>query len=200
MSFEDAEELSRMMYKATGFKCEIMEAKSDFPPRSDHAKWYLLVNGEIPKVYHCRLVWKDKLGRIRVESMYLGNKTEWLGQDYGEEAAIVAEIPGGSDLLSVREYFAEKYPLEAERLEAYDKIVKSVSSDRGINLELGRNADDSTVTLFMVATIEVKDLIEKQKVQEIKRNLRGLKQAVDRIFKCETRLRNRLERRGAGKG
>jgi hypothetical protein len=193
ISFENAKDLSTLISRVTGFECEINEATADFPPHSDSAKWYLLVNGDISKVYHARLVWMDSRGRIRIESMYLGNKTEWLLEDYGEEAAGKAVVPNDSGLQSVKDFFSRNYPLEAERLESYEKIVEKISSEYGISMVLGRPDGDSTVTLHVIATIDVEGLAEEEKVKRIEDNLKGLEQAVSLVFQREEQLRKKQE-------
>lgn len=191
MPFDDAEALCKTLSKITSFKYEIMEAEPDFPPPSDNAKWYLLVNDEISKIYHSRLIWIDKYGRIEIQSMYLGNTNEWIEQDYGEGGAAAAMNPGGSDLKSVRKYLAEHYPLANKRLEAYQKILDEISSKYGISLELVCTGGKFVATFFMGATIDVKDLDEQQKMERIKLNLKGLKEALERIMKYEIKLEKR---------
>ena len=191
MSFDDAQTLCKTLSKITSFTYEIMEAKPDFPPPSDNAKWYLLVQGEIPEIYHSRLIWIDKDGRIEIESMYLSNTDEWIEQDYGEEGAAAATNPGGSDLKAVRKYLAEQYPLADKRLEAYQKTLDEISSKYGISLDLVCTGGKFVATFFMGATIDVKDLDEQQKMERIKLNLKGLKEALKRIMKYEIKLEKR---------
>jgi len=191
MPFDDAEALRKTLSKITSFRYEIMEAKPDFPPPSENAKWYLLVNEEISKIYHSRLIWIDKEGRIKIESMYLGNTDEWIEQDYGEEGATSAMNPAGSDLMAVREYLAEHFPLEYERLETYQKILDDISSKYGITLGLSCTGGKFVATFFMGATIEVKGMNEEEKAKRIRLNLKGLKEALRRISEHEIELEKR---------
>src|SRR5271170_7960506 len=87
MNFSDADALIKILSKVADFRYVIEESLPDFPPPSDNAKWYLLVNDAIEKIGHVRLIWVDGDGKIRTESMDLGSTVEWIEQDYGEEKA-----------------------------------------------------------------------------------------------------------------
>jgi len=133
-------------------------------------------------------MWIDKEGLIRIESMYLGNTTEWLERDYGEDAAATATNPGGSDLAAVRKYLVDKYPMEDERLGAYQEILDDVSSKYGLRLAVRCQGGSLVATFFIGATIDVNGLSEEQEAERITRNLKGLKEVWNRIGDYETEL------------
>ncbi len=185
VSFRAAEELSKTLSQITGFRYKVMKAKPDFPPPSDHAEWYLIAQGPISEIYHARLTWLTKDSLIRIESMYLGNTTEWIERDYGEEAAAAAINPGGSNFQSVLDHLAKQSPRESERLDAYQRILEDVSSKYGVILELTCKGGKFVATFFMGAAINVKDMREDQKAESIKRNLAALRETWDRIREYE---------------
>jgi len=191
MFLNDAEALRKTLTKIINFKYEIIEDGSDFSPNSDDARWYLLVNEEIPKIYHARIIWLDKDDSIRIESMYLGNTTEWIGQDYGEDGVIAATRLDYPDLQSTRKVFAENFPREARRIDAYQEILDDISSKYGIHLELICKGGKMGATFFMGAIVKTKDTDDEEKAERIKRNLKGLKEALKRMEGYEAKQRKR---------
>jgi hypothetical protein len=186
---KDAEKLGSLVSKITGAKYEMVEARPNSPFNS--TGWYLLIEDEIPKIAHTRKVWFDNEKNIRIESMYLGNTTEWIEQKYGEEGVMVATKLYYPDLQSTQKMLSERFPLAGELLEACRRIIDEISSKYGIHLEIRSTGGKIVTTFFMGATINVKGLNEEQKVERIKRNLAGLKEAWDRIGDYEAEWQKR---------
>jgi hypothetical protein len=164
----DSEALRQFMSRTADSRYEVMKPSPEFPGPSDQAKWYLLALGKSSEIAHRRLVWIDPAGRIRIESMYLGETHERLKPLDAREESI--PIPGTIDSRS------------------YQSVLDEVSARREIRLELGHNRDTSSAP-FIVAAIDAKGLREEQKSDLVKRNLEGLKEAWEKIRDFEERAR-----------
>jgi hypothetical protein len=186
----NAESFKRMISELTQTRYTVVEALPEFPPPSDQSTWYLLSLGEIPETAHAHKVWIDGQGRIRIESMYLGNTSEWIEYEYGEEEADAVELDY-PDLQSTRKILEKRFPLADKYLGAYQSILDEVSAKYGISLEMRCQGGKMVATFFMDATIDVKNIDEKQKAERIKLNLDGLKEAWDRISKYEAERERR---------
>ena len=187
----NTESFRRMLSELTKAEYTVVEAFPEFPPASDQSTWYLLSLGEIPKTAYAHKAWMDKQGRVRIESMYLGNTSELIEHEYGEEGAIASAELVYPDLQSTRKILAQRFPLVDGHLEAYQKILDDVSAKYGINLEIRCQGEKVVTTFFMGATIEVNELDKEQKMERIKLNLKGLREAWKRIGKYEIELEKR---------
>lgn len=180
-----AESFRGFMSEITNLEYTIVKSREDFPPPADNSKWYLYAQGEPSAVNHARLLWIARDELILIQSMSLGDTSDWIYSDYGEKAVAVSANPGDSDLRLVRQYLIERFPLVDQRLDAYQKILDDVSSKYGIKLAIRVQGDTLLATFFVVAKIEGRDLKENQRPEAIRRNLKGLKEAWDRISEDE---------------
>jgi hypothetical protein len=175
-----AEELSRVLAEITRFRFSVEEATPGSKPSTDDSKWYLLADEDVSKVYHSRMYWITQDGTLHILSMYLGNLTEFIEDEYHQSAADVPN-PGGSDLAAVREYFAKTLPLVEERLGAYQNIIEDVAYHRHVEMDLMCEGDELTATFFMKSDVDLNGKDEKQQSILIQGSLNGMKEALDEI-------------------
>jgi hypothetical protein len=180
-----AEELSKFLGGITGLRFSIHDAFPESTAALDGSKWYLIANEDMSRIYHCRLWWMDNKGRLCIESMYLGNLSEFLQVHYDENAVETATNPGGSDLMLVRKYLAENFPLVDERVGAYQSAIEETASTLKIDLRLICKGSSRTATFFMRVTLGLGALDAIQQTEAIKLNLAGLKEALQKIDKYD---------------
>ena len=181
---EEAYSLRDIMSKITGVSYNIRESLPDFPPPADHASWYLL-GSEFrgPRgTAHAQILWEDKNGRVFIQSMYVGNTTEWIGPIYGEEGAIAAMKIDYSDFNRARNTLAERFPAVEKRLREYESILADISSKRQVSLNLRRAGERGVVTFFVVAKIEPRNLTADKKAEILRLNADALKEAWNKII------------------
>jgi len=186
---EEAYSLRDLMSKVTGVAYDVREALPDFPPPADHASWYLLGREfRGPKgVAHADTVWEDRDGRVFIESMYVGNTTEWIEPVYGEKGVIALMKIEHPDVESARKSIAEKFPTVEKRLRYYERTIADISSERKVSLGL-RSVGKGGFTSFIVAKIEAKGLAEEEKEKIFKQNVDALKAAWDKIMRYDERM------------
>jgi flagellin-specific chaperone FliS len=184
---EEAYSLRDTISKVTGVEYDIREALPDFPPHADHASWYLLGREfrEPKGIPYASTIWEDLDGRVYLESMYVGNTTEWIGPAYGEAGIIKGLKIDYSNFDRAKEVLAEMFPLVKKRLDRYETIFTNTSSKYQVNLSLRCAGDMGGATFFIVAKIEGKDLTSEKKVETIKQNVEALKEAWRELAKYD---------------
>ncbi len=180
---EEAYSLRDIMSEVTGVGYDISEALPDFPPPADHASWYLLGREfrEPNGVAHANVVWEDRAGNVFIESMYIGNTTEWIGPAYGEKGAIAAMKIDYSDFNRARKTLAEKFPAVEKRLRDYESILTDISSKRQVSLALRPAGERKVVTFFVVARVDARSLAAGKKAEIIRVNVDTLREAWNEI-------------------
>jgi hypothetical protein len=180
---EEAYSLRDIISKVTGVGYDVREALPDFPPPGNHASWYLLgreFRGPSGTPY-ASTVWEDRDGRVYLESMYIGNTTEWIGPTYGEAGVIRGLKIDYSVFDRARKSLAEMFPLVEERLDRYESILTNTSSKYHVNLRLRCDGGMGGATFFIVAKIEGKGLTAEKKAETIKQNVEALRAAWNEI-------------------
>lgn len=188
---EEAYSLRDIMSKITGVEYDIREALPDFPPPSDCASWYLLGREfRRPKgTPYASTVWEDQDGRVYLESMYIGNTTEWIGPAYGEAGVIKGLKIDYSEFPQARKMLAEMFPLVEKRIDRYEKILVNTSAKYDVNLCLRCAGEKGGATFFIAAKIEGKRLTS-EKEDAIKRNVEALRTAWSEIRQYGGKGRN----------
>ena len=181
----DAKQLVEVLSRVTNYKFVVYDASADFPPPSDNAGWYLLTNEAISEIGHIRLIWIDGKGRVRTQSMYLGNITEWVEPEYGEEGAIRAMKINYKDAASAEQILSEKFPQAVDRLRTFMNIAREASKKYGINIEVTSEGGEGTATFFLDSIIDVRNLDDAQKMERLKHDLYGIRRAWNEIWGYE---------------
>jgi len=182
---EEAYSLRDLISKVTGMEYGIREALPDFPPPADHATWYLLGREfRLPKgVPYANVLWEDAAGNIFIQSIEIGESTDWIGPIYGEEGIIAALRMDYSTPDRGRRAFAKRFPAVEKRISSYEDIISRISLKHRASLSLRWDGEIGSGTFRIEAKISEDGRTEKE--DAMKQNVEALKEAWKEIARYD---------------
>lgn len=140
------------------------------------------------------MVWKGTDDIIQVESMTLGDSSEWIEKDYGEEAVIEIHGKGSPDFSKkeIRVKFAHDFPLTYGRLQEYERIAKEVSARRHVHVRIRFDRGKLITVFSMEARIDYRRSDTEQTIERVLSNVRALKEALAEVDEYEEHRANSL--------
>jgi len=193
----EAETLRRAVSEVINADYETRMAEPNFPPASS-ATWYIFAPdiSQLSKTAPARKIWEDGEGNLYIESIFLGNTTDWIGHHYGEESAIQATRMDFSDFSTVRKELASRFPLFDKDLREYEGMLADVSQKYGVELRMRYDSGKGVAILYMNAKIKTKGLDLQAKIEKVRLNVRALQEALGRVHQYEAGRPQQKMRRG----
>lgn len=199
----EAELFKDKLSTLTAAKFQIMQPESNYPAPKQDVRWYVRCSDilDATSVGYVNVVWKDKESNIWLESIPLGNTSDWIGREYGEQGVIEARRIDLRDFANpnIREKFGKQYPVVLKRLRTYEEILTKVSLKLGVGLEMRYDVSPRIVFFRMRARINRNELNSRRRMKEVKLAVRALKEAYKEIrrheidrFQATTILRRQL--------
>ena len=129
----EAEDVRTAISQLTRAEFEIGDP-GGYPVELGTVSWFLWCPEitQMREIPYINVIWANKEGIIYLDSMPLGNTTNWVESAYGEEAAARAMDLDFGDFAEVRSEFEHDFPLVGKRINEYERIVSNVSDQRAV--------------------------------------------------------------------
>jgi len=154
------------------------------PLSSVHPIWYLacLEITQANKIPYVNTLWKGH-GEIRIESLTLGNTSQWIEQAYGEDAVYLVV---GADLTEFgspdfRNEFLKPFPKIKKTLSRYEQVLRRVSRQRGARLEIRYEGRKGLASFYLDGIVDVNSNDPKLELKNIATAIDAMKEAYQEI-------------------
>jgi len=152
-------------------------------------KWFVACEEAtyVPQTAHADTAWADVDDKkIWLESSIFGFASDFIEEDYGEEASIRFMRMKSHDFSDslFRQEFWKEFPLVMKKFEDYELVASQISSRRDVQLQLKYHEDfgGEEVTLTLVAVIDITEGMDLQsRLKAIEKNVQALKEAYQEI-------------------
>lgn len=183
ISIDEPEMIRDRVSKLTGARFEMREVRNR-PARLVHAIWFMRCREitQSNKIPHVNSLWRED-GEIRIESLTIGNASQWIEQEYGEEAVYPI---AGMDLTDFgiadfRNEFLNPFPKIKDKLDGYERRLRRISKKYGKKLEVRYDGRRGLVTFYLDAIIDAKRGNIEWELESIETAIRALKEAYQEI-------------------
>jgi hypothetical protein len=184
----EQEFVKEALSKATGVHFEVVAPHPAFPLAVDKLEWFMRCRrgDEIAKAPYLNAVWKERGGRIWLESLAVGDTIDWIEMAYGEERAgdsLDLDYSRFDDPVFQAE-FNRRFPIVMGRIREYEAVAAGISKRRRLTLEI-RRAGSKGMLVFTIAALVVtpRSATRESLRSAIRKNVSVLKQAYDVIAK-----------------
>jgi hypothetical protein len=179
----EEEEIRVAISQLTGAKFETREIKT-LPGRFANAMWFMRCREitQANKIPYVNSIWRE-VAEIRVESLTIGNASQWIEQAYGEEAVYPVV---GADLTefasdNFRNEFLKPFPKIKRKLALHEQILRRVSKKRGVQLELRYEGRKGLASFYLDAIVDVDSKSVTIILEDIAISIDALKEAYEQI-------------------
>jgi hypothetical protein len=179
----EAEGVRDTISKLTGAKFEIREAEN-LPERFGHPVWFMRCREitQANKIPHVNSLWRED-GNILIESLTLGNTSQWIEENYGEEAVYPVLDTDITDFANpqFRKEFLRPFPAIQQRLDSYDMILKRVSKKHGTELAIRYDGGKGLAVFYLDATVKSDEKNTRLIIKRLEKAIRALREAYGQI-------------------
>ena len=151
----EATRIRDYVLQLTGARFDI--GGDDLHPRFGNPVWFMRCREilQANKIPHVNAIWREN-GTIRFESLMLGNTSQWIESDYGEEGMyrVVGKDLSRFDNPDFRNEFLKDYPSVKKRLERYERVVSRVSAKHEVALEIRYFGVTGLATFYLDAKFD----------------------------------------------
>jgi len=183
---ESAEEIRQLVSELT--KSTFKLTSSDrYPVPSENVKWFMWCPEitEMREIPYLNVVWADKDDNIYLDSMPIGNTTNWVARDYGEKAAQDAMDLDFSDYPIAISKLEHSFPLVGSRISTLEEIVKEISAKTGLSIEVFHYGRKGRATLRLRGRVSAGDSSGSSssldRMNKIRQSVDALKEAWERV-------------------
>jgi hypothetical protein len=161
------------LLEATGASFEVVAPNPAFPLPVESLEWFMRCRNkdEIEAAPYLNTVWKEKGGRIWMESLALGDTIDWIELDYSrfDEDWFQAD-------------FNRRFPIIMARIREYEGVVAGISKTRRLHLEIRRAGSKGMLVFTIAARVDVPKGAGPESLRStIKKNAQALKEAYEAI-------------------
>jgi len=188
---DEQELVKEALLEATGAHFEVVAPNPAFPLPVESLEWFMRCRNkdEIEAAPYLNTVWKERSGRIWLESLALGDTIDWIELAYGEERAAASLDLDYSrfDDQWFQADFNRRFPIVMARIREYEGVVAGISKTRKVRLEI-RRAGSKGMLLFTIAARldRLKGAGLESLRSAIKKNTSALKEAYEAIANLGT--------------
>jgi hypothetical protein len=175
----EAERIREAVSELTGARFEIRET-SALPAVFARAVWFMRCREitQASKIPYVNCLWREG-NAIRIESLTMGNASQWIEQTYGEEAVYPIV---GADMTEFgsavfRNEFLKPFPKVKKKLDGYEQVLKRVSKEYGTKLEIRYEGRKGLASFFLDAVVDWNPSDIKSELKAIATAIDGLKEA-----------------------
>jgi hypothetical protein len=176
----------KALWEATDAHFEVVAPNPAFPLPVDSLEWFMRCRNkdEIERAPYLNTVWKEKSGRIWLESLALGDTIDWIELAYGEERA-AASLDLDYSLFDEEWFqsdFNHRFPIVMARIRDYEGVVAAISKSRRVNLEIRRAGSKGMLLFTIAARVDRPKGAGLESLRSaIKKNASALKEAYEAI-------------------
>ncbi len=176
----------KALWEATDAHFEVVAPNPAFPLPVDSLEWFMRCRNkdEIEAAPYLNTVWKEKSGRIWLESLALGDTIDWIELAYGEERAAASLDLDYSrfDEEWFQSDFNRRFPIIMARIREYEGVVAAISKTRRVHLEIRRAGSKGMLLFTIAARVERPKGAGLESLRSaIKKNASALKEAYEAI-------------------
>jgi len=174
------------LLEATGASFDVVAPNPAFPLPVDSLEWFMRCRNkeEIEAAPYLNTVWKEKGGRIWMESLALGDTIDWIELAYGEERAAASLDLDYSrfDEDWFQADFNRRFPIIMARIREYEGVVAEISKTRRVRLEIRRAGSKGVLVFTIAARVDMPKGAGTESLRSaIKKNAEALKEAYKAI-------------------
>jgi hypothetical protein len=178
----EVEEIRDAISRLTGAKFELRNV-SDIAPRFGHPIWFMRCREimQANKIPYVNVLWREG-GTIQIESLTLGNTSQWIEEIYGEEAVYPVLDMNLTDFGSqgFRKKFLKPFPSIQQRLDSYDDILKQVSKKHGTELTIRYDGGKGLAVFYLDGTVKVGKSV-RLVIENVEKVVGALRDAYEQI-------------------
>ncbi len=181
---DEAEAVREVVSGLTNAEFEIMDIKDQHPDSKISPIWFMSCREitQANKIPHVQAIWRGK-GEIRIESLTIGNTSDWIEESGGEEAVYpVLEM----DLTNFwdpgfRKRFLRGFPDLKIRLGWCEAILADVSKKRGVKLEIRFDGGKGLAVFYIDAKVKATPEKIGLEIKRVENALKALKEAYSEV-------------------
>ena len=182
----ESEFVREAVSEATGVSFELVPPHPAFPLPVERLDWFMRCRNkdEIARAPYLNVVWKEKGGPIRMESLAVGDTVDWIEIAYGDEQVEESLDIDYSrmDDPAFQAEFNQKFPIVMGRIKKYQEVAAKVSKETGTALTIRRTGSRGMLVFTLAAEVRVrKDASRKALESAIKKSAGALEQAYQEI-------------------
>ena len=179
------------LLEATGASFDVVAPNPAFPLPVDSLEWFMRCRNkdEIEAAPYINTAWKEKSGRIWLESLALGDTIDWIELAYGEERAAASLDLDYSrfDEQWFQSDFNRRFPIIMGRIREYEGVVSGISQTRRVHLEIRRAGSKGMLVFTIAARVDRPKGAGLESLRSaIKKNVEALKEGYEAIAKLGT--------------
>lgn len=179
------------LLEATGASFDVVAPNPAFPLPVDSLEWFMRCRNkdEIEAAPYINTAWKEKSGRIWLESLALGDTIDWIELAYGEERAAASLDLDYSrfDEQWFQSDFNRRFPIIMARIREYEGVVSGISQTRRVHLEIRRAGSKGMLVFTIAARVDRPKGAGLESLRSaIKKNVEALKEGYEAIAKLGT--------------
>jgi hypothetical protein len=157
---KESEFVREKVSEATGARFELVPPHPAFPMPVEKLDWFIRCRNkeDIAKAPYLNVVWKEKGGPVRMESLAVGDTVDWIEIAYGDQQAGESLDIDYSrmDDPAFQAEFNRKFPIVMGRIKKYEEVAARVSKETGARLEIRRSGSRGMLVFTVAAEVRVK--------------------------------------------
>lgn len=186
--FDEEELVKDTLLELTGVHFEVVEPHPAFPLPMESLEWFMRCRNkdETSMAPYVNAAWKEKEGRIWLESLAVGDTIDWIELAYGEERATQSLDLDYSRFAdkSFQGEFERRFPIVMGRIREYENLVEGVSKRDRVRLEVRRAGSKGMLVFTIASRIDrPKGAGPASLRSALERNVSALREAYDAIGK-----------------
>jgi len=185
---DEKEFVVEALLELTGVHFESIAPHPAFPLPVENLEWFMRCRNkdEISLAPYINTAWKEKEGRIWLESLAVGDTIDWIELAYGEERATQSLDLDYSrfDDKSFAAEFESRYPIVMGRIREYEATVDGVSKKGKVRLEVRRSGSKGILVFTVAARIDRPEGAGLKSLRSaLEKNVLALREAHEAISK-----------------
>lgn len=176
----EMQEVRMAISRMTGANFEITTMEDHQPSSSTKPVWYLacLEITEARLIPYVNAVWREG-SRIVLESISIGNTSDWIESEYGEKGVISIlnrdlSSFGNSEF---RDRLLKPFPYTKRRINLQESVIRGVAKEDRVNLEVRYVGGEGLATFYLDAIVDAAKGDVKAELKDIEKSLKSMKKA-----------------------
>ena len=127
------------------------------------------------KIPYVSSLWREG-NEVRIESLTIGNTSQWIEQYYGEEAmyTVVGTDLADFEFADFRNSFLKPFPKIKRKIDGYEQVIRDVANKHNVRLEIRYEGSEGLASLYL-------DAVVIPNPQDIKSELKAISSAIEAL-------------------